>query len=316
MPKFDFEPSQQRIVGSQASPTFRDRFGGYSQTGVSFCSQVRPSCHLYTVLDPSDPLCVPKYLKSCLASMRRNDRLLSPRTPLFEHQSEVTDDFRKEVIYWFVEKAAALDLSSKTVFLAVKLIDRLLVFNEIDKSEFLLKSVACLSLAAKFENQFYPAVTSYCSLCNDEFSEDDLIQMEMITLQNLDFVIDSTTVILYMKTYMNNIGGTTEMSLAGMFVAMSTLIPSSIAIMDCELIAVASLAIVVNAITGGINNDTLMEYINQFDRDEFMQACRLIVDAVADQLRDEDSPILVMFNSVDKERVATKYAYTVPSLGI
>lgn len=276
---------------------------------LTCCSQTRNVAYQWETLKSDATECVPRYLQSVLARMRRNDTLYSPRGNLFSKQSEVTEAMRKEVIYWMISTSPELGISSKALFLAVRIVDRMLLIEDIEKTSFFSISIACLSVAVKFEKQIVPQARAYVRASGEELTEEDLIQREMDIMNNLNFQLNMTTPLLFLKLYLNEINGTLDMAMASVFLGLCTLTSPALAVTDCELVAIGILAIVMKAVKG----QTLTKYIDKYSEEKLTETCKLIVDVVNDQLKDPESPIKGMFAMRERASVATRFVYNVPT---
>ena len=276
---------------------------------LTCCSQTRNVSFQWESVSPDSPKCVPRYLNSVLGRMRRNDTLYSPRGDLFACQSEVNEAMRKEVIYWMVTTAPELGISSKSLFLAVRIVDRMLLFEDIEKTNFFSVCIACLSVAVKFENQIVPQASAYVRASGEELTEDDLIQNEMDVMNHLNFQINMTTPLLFLKLYLNEIKGNLDMAMASVVVGLCTLTSPTLAVLECELVAVGILAVVSNAVI----KKPLTQYVDRYDQQKMKETCQLIVNTVAEQVKDDGSPIREMFSVRERASVATRFVYTVPA---
>jgi hypothetical protein len=291
------------FIGSQASPTFQR--GAASQSScVEFCSQLHPPTFPWTVFGPNSPSCAPRYHRSFLSNIREDDTLHNPRTNLFARQTDVDAEARSEQLYWIVQHVPMLEISSKAIFVSAKLLDRLLVSKQIDRAKLRLQAVCCLSLAAKSESQFYPQLKTYVKLNEGLFGEEELLAAEFKLLQDLKWQTNATTVILYLKMWVNALAGDVDLALTTIFVALCTLVSPELAIEDCELVAIAVMAVALHAWGMAAQPPELAEAFERFAAGKVRECIGLVVGAVHGEVGNEESPIREMFAIPERGSVA------------
>jgi hypothetical protein len=291
------------FIGSQVSPTFPR---GSSDSGVEFCWQIHPPTFPWTVFDPMSPACAPRYRKSYLSRMRRDDMLYNPRGALFAQQTDIDPLARAEQVHWIIRHVPVLEISSKTIFLCVKLLDRLLVSKHREKAKLRLLTVSCLELAAKVESQIYPHLRSYVALSDEAFGEEELLAAELEVMQDLGWQTNATTPVLYLKMWVNALAGDIELSLTAVFVALCALVPPELATEDCELVAVAELAVALHARGMNAQPPQLADVFGRFGADRVRACAAVVVEAVHQQVQDEESPIREMFSIPERGEVALR----------
>nr|KAF6435158.1 cyclin B3 [Rousettus aegyptiacus] len=93
------------------------------------------------------------------------------------------------------------EVSHKTLYLAVKLVDHYLmkVICKRDKLQ-LLGSTAFL-IAAKFEEPYPPCLDEFLYICDDMYQRDEMLAMEISILQTLKFDINIPTAYHFLRRY-------------------------------------------------------------------------------------------------------------------
>ena len=97
--------------------------------------------------------------------------------------------------------------------------------------------------------------------------------------------------------------------MASVFVGLCTLTSPTLAVLECELVAVGILAVVSNAVI----KKPLTQYVDRYDQQKMKETCQLIVNTVAEQVKDDGSPIREMFSVRERASVTTRFVYTVPA---
>ena len=93
------------------------------------------------------------------------------------------------LVDWLLEVAPSYCLSYETKFLMVDILDRFLGQSDNHKSYLLLAGVACLWIAAKYVERRRPSLRSLVRIADYEFSKQELVHMECVILQRLDYCI-------------------------------------------------------------------------------------------------------------------------------
>uniref|UniRef100_A0A0K0F9W8 G2/mitotic-specific cyclin-B3 n=1 Tax=Strongyloides venezuelensis TaxID=75913 RepID=A0A0K0F9W8_STRVS len=89
---------------------------------------------------------------------------------------------------WMIEVQESFELYHETLYLAVKLTDLYLDRVESVRQEDLqLIGSAAIFIASKFDERSPPLIEDFLYVCNDSFSRDDLIEMEMKFLRVVGF---------------------------------------------------------------------------------------------------------------------------------
>lgn len=123
-------------------------------------------------------------------------------TTYLSHQSN--HDFiahaRFKAVSWIIKSQTRMDLHPETVFAAVNYLDRFISLSLCQEWKFWmfeLISIACLSIAAKFnETAAYP-LHEFQEDLEDSFAPSLIQRMELTVLKALDWRVDSTTPFSY-----------------------------------------------------------------------------------------------------------------------
>jgi hypothetical protein len=259
--------------------------------------------------------CTPQYAPAILTQIRQDDALLNPHSDLFRDQSEITPEIRAEFTEWIAKHVITLQNSSKPLFLAVKLLDRLLVAERFDDcNEFFLSGVCCLSLAMKLENHWYPQVQQYVEICQGSIKGERMIQRELEIMKILGHRINTTTAIIFVKMWLNEIQADAEMGMTAIFVGLCSLLSADLAVMNSELVGLAVLVVALGAAQGVAVREEIRDVIERFGSENVRKCAEIIVECVNQVINQKESAIRELFESPDRGCVATKLIYKVPQL--
>lgn len=104
-----------------------------------------------------------------------------------DRQNEVTWDHRGILIDWILHVHARFNLLSESLFLTVNLIDRFLGMRLTSLPKLQLVGLACFFIAAKFEETCAPSVTEIVTLCDHQYSVEEVLKAERYILQTLNW---------------------------------------------------------------------------------------------------------------------------------
>ncbi|GLC72598.1 hypothetical protein PLESTF_001268800 [Pleodorina starrii] len=102
-------------------------------------------------------------------------------------QPEVTPAMRTTLVDWLGEVRDEFRLHSETLFLAVAYLDRFLAYKPVSRGRFQLLGLACVWVAAKFEEVYPPPMAAMLAMAENMYSANDLRAMEKEVLFTLDF---------------------------------------------------------------------------------------------------------------------------------
>lgn len=123
--------------------------------------------------------------------MKYHDALAQPKTFLNELM-------RMIAIGWLVEVQMEYRLQEETLFLAVGYLDRFLSVDHVKNGPLpahllQLVCIACMFLAAKYEEIMYPCVADFVRMTDNCFTRQQLLQMESRVLNSLQFSMNAPT---------------------------------------------------------------------------------------------------------------------------
>lgn len=100
---------------------------------------------------------------------------------------------RAKLVEWIVEVVEDLQMSSDVLYVSVDMIDRILRATTVPSTRLQLLGCACMLLASKFEDVFFPSLEDFVNVSDAAFSVAELLEMENHVLKQLDFRLMSAT---------------------------------------------------------------------------------------------------------------------------
>jgi len=134
--------------------------------------------------------------------MREAETKKRPSTDFMETiQKDVNPSMRAILIDWLVEVAEEYRLVPDTLYLTVNYIDRYLSGNEINRQRLQLLGVACMLIAAKYEEICAPQVEEFCYITDNTYFRDEVLEMEASVLNYLKFEMTAPTAKCFLRRF-------------------------------------------------------------------------------------------------------------------
>lgn len=116
-------------------------------------------------------------------------------------QKDVNASMRAILIDWLVEVAEEYRLVPDTLYLTVNYIDRYLSGNVMNRQRLQLLGVACMLVAAKYEEICAPQVEEFCYITDNTYFKDEVLQMESSVLNYLKFEMTAPTTKCFLRRF-------------------------------------------------------------------------------------------------------------------
>ncbi|GMN45544.1 hypothetical protein TIFTF001_014733 [Ficus carica] len=116
-------------------------------------------------------------------------------------QRDITASMRAMLIDWLVEVAEEYKLLPDTLFLAVHYIDRYLSGTVVKRQRLQLLGVACMMIAAKYEEISAPHAQEFCYVTDNTYFKEEVVQMESAVLNYLKFEMAAPTAICFLRRF-------------------------------------------------------------------------------------------------------------------
>ena len=294
-------------ANSQFSPTFCS----YNDADDYYGSQLNVAQSDWTIFPMDSYRCVPQYSKCVLIQWGREEYHFNVKS-LFEKQTRVNNHIRAILIDDMVYACTELKVSSRALFLSVKLLDIILDNENLTQDKLFCTGIACLSLSAKIENSLYPGASRYVNVfnnSNESISENDLTSRELEIMNILQFNMTHTTVIQYIKYWLNFVQSNEQLSQMVMFVAVCSILHDEVAIMRTELVSLAIMAVAMYARKESM--DVLDPYFLEYGYDKIKEVSAKIIAAINGVLAEEESVIKERFSIMYSS--PTSWHYEIPT---
>lgn len=157
-------------------------------------------------------------LNSMIRSQRSREAELLPDPHYLEAHAAaaeaptevLTPQMRMIVVSWMVEVCDEFALQPETLHLAVVLLDRFLsatVPHGVPRDVLQMVAVACIMVAAKDLEVNHPDVGQLTAIAANCFTAQDLLRMERVLLESIDFKITNQTGYSFLHLYAQGLSG-------------------------------------------------------------------------------------------------------------
>ncbi|XAR55550.1 hypothetical protein NMG60_11035651 [Bertholletia excelsa] len=143
--------------------------------------------------------------------LRASEAKKMPSVDFMERiQKDINASMRAILIDWLVEVAEEYRLVPDTLYLTVNYIDRYLSGNVMDRQRLQLLGVACMMIAAKYEEICAPQVEEFCYITDNTYFKEEVLQMESSVLNYLKFEMTAPTAKCFLRRFVRAAQGVNE----------------------------------------------------------------------------------------------------------
>jgi cyclin B len=128
-----------------------------------------------------------------------------PTINTITEQTELNISIRVTLMNWLIEVSDSFGLSSDTLYLAVNMIDRFTSLKPIKKSKYQLVAITSLWIASKYEDVYVTRLNKFVWICDKAYLRSELIDMELLILETLNFNLTITSRITILNYYLEKL---------------------------------------------------------------------------------------------------------------
>lgn len=136
---------------------------------------------------------VEEYVDEIFAYMRRVEAKRQPPSNYMSKQPDLTSSMREKLIDWLVDVGVRFRQQPETLFLTVNYLDRFLNKQAVKRTKLQLVGMTAMLVASKYEEIFAPKVEDFCYICAEAFSAQEILAVEGIMLNALEFNLTNPT---------------------------------------------------------------------------------------------------------------------------
>ncbi|KAG2313715.1 hypothetical protein Bca52824_025272 [Brassica carinata] len=153
--------------------------------------------------DDKDPLLCSLYAPEIHYNMRVAELKRRPLPGFMERtQRDVTQTMRGILVDWLVEVSEEYTLASDTLYLTVYLIDWYLHGNYMERQRLQLLGVTCMLIASKYEEINAPLIEEFCSITDNTYTREQVLEMESQVLKHFSFQIYTPTSKTFLRRFL------------------------------------------------------------------------------------------------------------------
>lgn len=105
------------------------------------------------------------------------------------NQNEINEKMREILVDWLIEIHNQFHFKRKTLFQTILIIDLYLSQKIIHTVQLQLLGTACLLISCKGNEIFVPSIDQFLGLASNQYSKKELLRMELLVMQTLNFEI-------------------------------------------------------------------------------------------------------------------------------
>jgi serine/threonine protein kinase len=150
---------------------------------------------------------VPIKKEPVLRPMLEIEKNLRPDPEYLSKQENINESMRSILVDWLIDVSVHFEVRDETLHLAVSFIDRTLSVLKVDRSKLQLVGVTCMKIADVFNErskEYYRQENSieYAYITADEYSPAQVVSMEKLILNCLEFRLLSPTIQSFLRRYL------------------------------------------------------------------------------------------------------------------
>ncbi|CAK7346930.1 unnamed protein product [Dovyalis caffra] len=143
--------------------------------------------------------------------LRASEMKKKPSIDFMERiQKDINASMRAILVDWLVEVAEEYRLVPDTLYLTVNYIDRYLSGNVMNRQRLQLLGIACMMVAAKYEEICAPQVEEFCYITDNTYFRDEVLEMESTVLNYLKFEMTAPTAKCFLRRFVRAAQGIDE----------------------------------------------------------------------------------------------------------
>jgi len=119
-----------------------------------------------------------------------------------DKQDDINEKMRALLIDWLIQVHIKFELLPQTLYLTVNLLDRFLSIKVVPRRKLQLVGCTAMLLASKYEEIYAPEMNDFVSMSDKAFSIEELLKMEGVLLNVLDFRLTAPSPYTFLRRYM------------------------------------------------------------------------------------------------------------------
>ncbi|KJE94017.1 cyclin A [Capsaspora owczarzaki ATCC 30864] len=191
-----------------------------------------------------------EYMPEVMLHLREREIAVRPAPSYMQRQNDINGNMRAVLVDWLVDVALEYRLKPETLYLAIGYIDRFLSELAIARSKLQLLGIACMFVAAKFEEIFPPNVHDFFEIADRTYEVEQIIRMEQAVLKTLRFYVSQPTLLEFINRALKVVGADAAMTSLCYYLGELTLLDDAHLVYLPSVIAAAVTLVAHYTLTG------------------------------------------------------------------
>ncbi|GMH24538.1 hypothetical protein Nepgr_026381 [Nepenthes gracilis] len=227
--------------------------------------------------DAKNPLAVVEYIDDLYSYYRRMQASSWVSPDYMAQQFDINEKMRAILVDWLVEVHYKFELREETLFLTVNLIDRFLAKQTVVRKKLQLVGLIAMLLACKYEEVSVPIVEDLIFISDKAYTRKDLLDMEKLMLNTLQFNLSSPTPYVFMRRFLKAAESDKKLELLSHFFIELSLVEYEMLKFLPSLLAAAAVYTAQCTVYRFKQWNKTCEWYTNYPEDELLECSRFMV---------------------------------------
>jgi len=179
-------------------------------TGPEIHHTLAPVVDALDVGDLKNPKYAAEYVGDIYTHYRHVETRYMPDADYMSKQTDINEKMRALLIDWLIQVHVKFELLPQTLYLTVNLLDRFLEQKIVPRKKLQLVGCAAMLVASKYEEIYAPETSDFVSMSDRAFTSEELLKMEGILLNELDFHLTTPSQYTFLRRFMKIAGSSAK----------------------------------------------------------------------------------------------------------
>ncbi|OZJ02648.1 hypothetical protein BZG36_04404, partial [Bifiguratus adelaidae] len=236
--------------------------------------------------DYNDPTMASEYVEDIFDYLRELETVTMANPNYMAKQKYLAWKMRGVLVDWLIEVHSRFRMLPETLFLAVNLIDRFLSQRICTLHNFQLVGLACLFIAAKYEEIASPCIKDFLKMADGGYQEKDVRIAERYILQTLEFQLCYPNAMNFLRRISKADDYDTETRTIAKYLMEISLVDHRFLQYPPSQLAAAAMYLARLMLGRGRWHSSLVHY-SRYSEDQLTHVVDMLVDYIAKPVRHE-----------------------------